>query len=282
MNSNYTEAQNSSVILNSVGVLLYSQYSSHCKNLIDLVQKYSIDFGLTNICIDNEKIRNQIMSSKKITIECVPCILIYFADGVVEKYDGSNAFRYIEDLITKSLPPPPPLPVSVPLPVPVNNQNDWNDEENFEQIDISPPKTRPKKPKSTQKNSRRAPTNDNEEEQLISSAPPRKTAKNVKTPTATSIEDIETDEDAYEEQKEYKIKKPVSVMRTDAGNYEIDPDFGNDAESPKRDVKRGIKSSTQIGGSSASKSDILSAAQTMQQLREREDDELHPHKLSES
>jgi hypothetical protein len=96
-------------------VLLYSQYSSNCKRLIDIVKQYiPTEFGLTEICIDNEKIRKQIAKSKKIQINMVPCILVIFSDGVVEKYDGSNAFRWVEEIVNKFAPPAAPVSVQQP------------------------------------------------------------------------------------------------------------------------------------------------------------------------
>lgn len=194
-------------------VLLYSQYSSKSKKLLNFISQYRIEtsyFNLTLLCIDNENIRKQILSSKKININVVPCILVIYPDGVVEKYEGTNAFNWMEDKITKLIPKlydePPPLPPQ----------------------QLSSPQSLPQSPEQIEEN-------------------------------ATIIDDIESDEE------DMKIMKPKSGIRTDSGNYEIGIDFG-EMEEPKREVKRGVKTTTQIvkGG----KSDILSAAQAMQKLRE--------------
>ena len=82
-------------------ILLYSQYSSKCKKLTNLIEECQIDIksimNLNMVCIDNEKIRKQISSSKNIIINYVPCILIVYDDGGVEKYEGSKSFKLVKN-----------------------------------------------------------------------------------------------------------------------------------------------------------------------------------------
>jgi hypothetical protein len=93
-------------------VLLYSKYSQYSKRFTEMLNQASVDFtaicGLNSLCIDNDKIRNQITKSAKIEITVVPCILIVFPDGGVEKYEGANAFKWADEIISKHAPPQPP------------------------------------------------------------------------------------------------------------------------------------------------------------------------------
>jgi hypothetical protein len=92
-------------------VLLYSKYSKFSKELIDMIEKSSVDF-ITNfklklLCIDNEDIRKKIANSKQIDIKSVPSLLIVYNDGGIEKYEDSKVFNWFENIIVQLLPPPP-------------------------------------------------------------------------------------------------------------------------------------------------------------------------------
>ena len=90
-------------------ILMYSKYSKYSNTFIELLESSNIDFvkvtGLNIICIDNENIRKRIIDSKNVQIQNVPCILIVYNDGGVEKYEGSDAFKWAEDIIIKNKHP---------------------------------------------------------------------------------------------------------------------------------------------------------------------------------
>ncbi len=90
-------------------LLLYSKYSQNSTRFLELLKARPLTF-LKALCIDNEKIRQKILNSKNLNVKCVPCILIYFPGGVVEKYDGESAFSWAQNIIQKIYPPPPPPP----------------------------------------------------------------------------------------------------------------------------------------------------------------------------
>ena len=75
-------------------ICLYSKFSSNSKNFVESAGNLPINF----ICIDNKDIRNRIISDSKLTISFVPCILCLFSDGRLEKYEGSDAFSWLEDI----------------------------------------------------------------------------------------------------------------------------------------------------------------------------------------
>ena len=95
-------------------VLLYSKYSPMSSKLMSALSSCPIDLsttvGIRPVCIDNEDIRRQILKDKKIEINSVPCVLIAYNTGSVEKYEGSNAFQWIEETVSKYMPKPTPQP----------------------------------------------------------------------------------------------------------------------------------------------------------------------------
>ena len=89
-------------------ILLYSNYSSICKQLLTALQTCPVDIynlsGLNVLCVDNEKIRKQIMNSKKITIDTVPTLLLIYQDNNIKKYEGQMVFDWIDLTVNKYLP----------------------------------------------------------------------------------------------------------------------------------------------------------------------------------
>jgi hypothetical protein len=87
-------------------ILLFSKYSENSKRFIDVFKEKipenivsSLKFN--SICIDNDKIRKSILNSKQISVKAVPCILTVYTDGGAEKFEGPDAFTWLEDIITK-------------------------------------------------------------------------------------------------------------------------------------------------------------------------------------
>jgi hypothetical protein len=91
-------------------ILLYSKYSRQSKLLIDTVHGASVDLyrllNLSMLCIDSETVRSRILKSNDISITVVPCILVLYNDGGVEKYDGTTAQQWINDILSKYTPNP--------------------------------------------------------------------------------------------------------------------------------------------------------------------------------
>jgi hypothetical protein len=91
-------------------VLLYSKYSSKCKNLFNIINNNKIELNLTSVCIDNKKIRNKIKRDKLFEIKEVPTIINIYSNGGAEKYEGNKAFQLIESVIVKTYPSRPRTP----------------------------------------------------------------------------------------------------------------------------------------------------------------------------
>ena len=87
-------------------ILLYSKYSNFSRHFMltlsesNLKDKLPIKF----LCVDNEKLRKRIIQSKQIKIHNIPCILIVQSNGVVDKYEGTDCFLWLEDMIRKIVP----------------------------------------------------------------------------------------------------------------------------------------------------------------------------------
>lgn len=86
-----------------ITTFLFSKYSNNCKAFAEILSKipneYKNNLKLTDICIDNENIRKNILNSKKIDIKMVPCILIVYNNGAIEKFEGMDAFNWINEII---------------------------------------------------------------------------------------------------------------------------------------------------------------------------------------
>jgi hypothetical protein len=221
--------------------LLWSKYSPHCKKLLDGILAAPIDLttavGLQMVCVDNEDVRNRVFSSDKFDITAVPCVLVSFPDGVIEKYCGSAAFRWTEEQIRNHSPPPPSMPAPEPsIPATPQPRRRPPPVEEYSSEDEEPqPPPRRRKPK------------------------PQKPRKPV-----TSIDDLES-----EEEEDFSIPRPPVGMRTNAGNYE-EMQFPEPQEE-NREVTRGVNRSG-IGG----KVDVMAQAMQMQKHRDAEDNSKRP------
>ena len=103
-------------------VLLYSNYSESCKNLLSALSTCPVNLynlaGLNTLCIDNEKIRNQIIKSNQLTISSVPCLLVIYQGFRIETLEGQSLYDWIDNVVELHLPPPPPPPPLPPPPPP--------------------------------------------------------------------------------------------------------------------------------------------------------------------
>ena len=85
-------------------ILFYSKYSVSSKKLTDFINSSGLDtnlINLQNVCIDNEEVRKRILNNKQIGITSVPCLLLIYQDGGIEKYDGDVIFRWFEEIVNK-------------------------------------------------------------------------------------------------------------------------------------------------------------------------------------
>lgn len=85
-------------------VLLYSKYSPNSKILMDTVRTSGIDF-IFPLCVDNPDVRKRIKNSR-FSISSVPCLLVVYPTGSVEKYEGNTAHSWMDSLLTRLRSPP--------------------------------------------------------------------------------------------------------------------------------------------------------------------------------
>jgi len=144
--------------------LIYSQFSPYCKDLIDILTKLE---DVNTLCIDNPKLRQQVLKSKNYNITVVPTV-IHISDTNTFLYEGDKAKNFIlnifnnqydeknnqvetiepsktsiEDIIfeseNESIPQPTsptPQPTS-PTPQPTSQPGKTSIEDIFEDIDIN-------------------------------------------------------------------------------------------------------------------------------------------------
>jgi len=93
-------------------VYLYSKYSSRCKKFSEMINTTTLKDSFNNLCIDNKDLRKVVISSKY-AIKSLPCVLCFFPNSVVEKYEGDHAFRWLEQFVIPTPPPPARLPPPV-------------------------------------------------------------------------------------------------------------------------------------------------------------------------
>lgn len=164
-------------------IIIYSRFSPSCRRFIDVLGSPD---GFTFVCIDHPKIRSRVLKDEKLNVKTVPTVLTPLPEGGVEKYDGVNAFRWLQNVkeffMTQNQPmrrqqqPHPqhqqqPQQQSRPQPQPQPQQQPQ-----------APPPEQPQPPPAKKKSKRVV----FEEE-----APP---------PQATSIEDLEEDDEEDEDE----------------------------------------------------------------------------------
>jgi hypothetical protein len=224
-------------------VLFYSKYSPASKRLLDGMNSCGIDLeralGLTMVSVDNSEIRQQIQESNNIEIDRVPCLLNVFTDGGVEKFDDEQLLEWMNLQIQALQPrrhPPTSVPIQieepVPAPVPAKRKKD-----------VPAPIMRKKKD--------------------IPAPPPEPESESESDEaTATNIDDLSSEE----EEDSNPTARPPTVLRNDAGNYEL-ADIGEPI-APNRQKPE--------DATTKKRALLMSAAADMQKSREREDEKSRP------
>jgi hypothetical protein len=301
-------------------------YSNHCKQFLDLWNQYNSLIPLNLICVDNKIIRNRIINSKKIKITLVPCVMILKSDGLLLTYDGSNAFDWLQEVIsilknneveklTSTTSKPEKLKITQTKKTNIqkhknnnikkqknkkniHNHDDEdykNDDHNHDDDDDDHDDDDDNDHDDNDDNdddddNDDHDNNDDDNENDEDNGNQLKLIHNDKIikESTTLLENIETDDDDnnnvdndldndVDNDRNRNLSLPVQMIRTDAGNYDINiTDSNFQSEPPIRSVKNAIKSSSQT---SKKQSELLATAQNMQKIRELEDDRLHPRKM---
>lgn len=109
--------------METVAVCLYSKYSQRCKEFLDDLHP-SLEVQM--LCIDNETVRKSILQDQHgYNIKTVPCVFLFYPNGRLEKYEGSDAFTWLRKMLEtleSQRQPPPPTPQTTMLAPPVQQQ----------------------------------------------------------------------------------------------------------------------------------------------------------------
>ena len=273
-----------------LSVLLYSKYSSMSKSLMNLIQTSGIDFtnqfSLQSLCIDNEEIRKRIIENQQIQVTSVPCLLVIFPDGGIEKYDGPHAFEWVEDIVRKFAPPPPSQPQEPPQP---SEEEQWRMQQAMEQQKMLDQKRKvAAEREQIRENNRKDYERQYEEgfdaDQKEAPPPPKRNRRRVKrrepSPSperepapsgVTSIDDLPSDEEDDVIADRYRSRKPVGRIRSDEGNYiEGDDLFQGEHPDMRRAGRSTVKGNAHVGNDAKSRKsvDLMAKAKEMAKGRE--------------
>jgi hypothetical protein len=81
----------------SIIVIFYSKYSKKCTEFFNLIRD-SLEFR--KICVDHPDIRNTLLSEKeKYSIRTVPSVLVFFSNGIMNKYEDDKAFEWASGVL---------------------------------------------------------------------------------------------------------------------------------------------------------------------------------------
>lgn len=253
-----------------LSVLLYSKYSPISKKLMDLIQSSQVDFSslfsLQTLCVDNEKIRNRILDNAQLDITSVPCVLLIYPDGGIEKYDQSHVFEWVEQIINKFAPPPPPPELSTSQKT--YEQSDKVKEqrviEEKELIKHEREKLREKQRKKYEDHiGNKSSPNDSRKIEIE----PHSSEKEVDEVIGTRIEDLDSD---YKTDR-HRNRKPIGSIREDSGNYTLDDDLFSGSPSDMRRPKRGTIKGISKSSSDQKSMDIMTKAKELAKGREESD-----------
>jgi len=191
-------------------VLLYSKYSPNSKKIMETIRLSPVDIMATAkislLCVDNEDVRSKVIKSSKLNVKSVPCILIVFPDGGVEKYEGTTAFEWVDEIINKYSPPV--------LAEPIRQEPVYHEPIRQEPVYQEPVQTMETKRPAKKSRTRQAP-------------PPEPIDE------FTSISDLDEDNDS---DSESDYKQPPKPLRNGSGNYDYDSGFGKPMSPPKPTV----------------------------------------------
>jgi hypothetical protein len=251
-----------------LSVLLYSKYSSLSTTLMNSIEKSGINFtnqfSLQSLCIDNEKVRSRIINDTQLDVSTVPCLLIVFPDGGIEKYDGARVFEWFDGVIRQFSPPPPPPQIHVSQPIQSDHEKQLIQQEHEQ-------KEKLKNRKKISDENRRQYNQKYQEHNVPSTKRPRNISNESSKIDSgvTNIEDLEElppDEDEQSSGDRYRSRKPVAHIRTNEGNYEENDElFRGSPPDPRRSVRNAVK----VNDSSSKKSlGIMEKAKEMAKGRE--------------
>jgi len=239
-----------------------------------MIQTSGVDFetslSLQPLCIDNEEIRKRIRYNNQIQVTSVPCLLIIFPDGGIEKYDGVHIFDWFERTIAQFTPPPP-------IDQPPSEEEKWRHQQAIKQQQIVTEKRlkdtriREENKKKYEESFDSEDSNDNIREQPVTRS--RRRIKKDSPPITsdepsgvTSISDLPSDEEDELAADRYRSRRPVGRIRDNEGNYiEGDELFQGQKPDMRKARRSAVKGNSHVG--STKSVDIMSKAKELEKSR---------------
>lgn len=268
-----------------LSVLLYSKYSPLSKKLMGLIQSSQVDFShlfsLQTLCVDNEQIRNRIQKNDQLDITSVPCILLIYPDGGIEKYDQGHEFEWVEQMIKKFAPPTTP---SIPSPPQKTDEQRWREQKALEQKAMVQKAMEQKALEEEKEISEREKVREEhrkkyEEHIGHKSSPnkPRRRRRIRKEPSSSEEEEDEggrtriEDLDSDTQTDRHRHRKPIGSIREDSGNYTIDDDLFSGSQTDMRKPKRSAVKGLNNIASEQKSMDLMAKAKELAKGREESD-----------
>jgi hypothetical protein len=193
------------------------------------------ELSIQTICIDNEQIKKRIVDNINIAVNTVPCLLLAFPDGGIEKYDGISLFKWFQQSISK---------YNRPSQQQIEKMK-WEKQKQKEQEEL---------------NQRRKKL---EEEEIIQRK--KLVEKPISSSGKTSINDLHMEEEEEKDasMERYRNRKPVGHLRENSGNYTTSEEAFKGKQVNTRVHQRNVIKKTK------GKGDIMSRAKEMAKSREQ-------------
>lgn len=101
----------------SLVLLFYSKYSPTCQSLMETINPF---LTYRKICVDHPTFRQIILKEQeKYCVRYVPCFFIFYANGVIHKYEGEKAIEWANTILSKLKP----LDSASKLPVQIHSKS---------------------------------------------------------------------------------------------------------------------------------------------------------------
>lgn len=252
--------------------LIYSKYSDFSKKLLNIIENSGIDFinifKIKLLCADNENIRKTILKSKTLDIKNVPCILLVYEDGKIEKYDDLNAFKWVDEIIQK-------IHQQKQLEQDQIRQQQLQEEQTMQQLEQKQQnQNRQIKPQKAQ-----AQVKQNIKSQKVDNRNKNAQVKNVqvKNIKKTSIDDLDFDDEQNQAEDIEEEQENNEYIDNDI----IDDENTEDSENEVRKIitNQDNRQQEKPNALTAKRNDLMSLAASMQKSRESIDTKISKKKV---
>jgi len=81
---------------------LYSKYSNKCQEVLNVIR--DVEY-IEKVCVDSPQMREFILNANNIRVTVVPCVLVIYASGDIEKYDNHSLTLWLQEMIRVNSPP---------------------------------------------------------------------------------------------------------------------------------------------------------------------------------